>query len=271
LAELAPPNTLAVIGESAFRDCSGLAELTLPDALAAISDNAFYGCSGLVELSLPDTLTSIDKYAFYGCSGLVKLNLPNTLTAIGYNAFSGCSGLVELSLPDTATPIDEHAFLKCTNLRWLVLPPALVSLGPTAFEESTTNLKMLAVPFTVAAEIVLTVAAMFGSGAESSYCSGSSHHTQFGEAEEADFPNVSNLPLVSAPDVIVPSLSGAFATTAAMTEVCAAGRDVSGVVEHCFWSVKTHLHQVCSRGQRACAHTLLLVRRGYTCSQHNAL
>ena len=29
--------------------------------------------------------------------------------------------------------------------------------------------------------------------------------------------------------------------------------------KHCFWSVTTHMHKVCTRDRRACAHTLLLV------------
>jgi hypothetical protein len=52
-------------------------------------------------------------------------------------------------------------------------------------------------------------------------------------------------------------LGGIFAEMSTMTEVRAAGRAVR--VEHFFWTAKTHLHQVCTRSQRECAHTLLLV------------
>jgi hypothetical protein len=117
---------------------------------------------------------------------------------------------------------------------------------------------MLVVPFTVAVEIAAIVGSMFGSRVGPNY-SANSAETSCGEADDVACPNVSNLQLVSAPDAVVASLGGVFAEMTTMTEVRAAGRAVGGVVDHCFWSVTTHLHQVCSRGQRACAHTVLLV------------
>jgi hypothetical protein len=127
-----------------------------------------------------------------------------------------------------------------------------------AFNESMINLRMLVIPSTVAVEIAAIVAAMFGSGVGPNYSTNSAD-TECDESDDVAFPNVSNLQLVSAPDPVVASLGGMFAEMTTMTEVCAAGRAVGGVVEHCFWSVRTHMHQVCTRGQRACAHTLLLV------------
>jgi hypothetical protein len=258
LVELRLSDTLTAIGSHAFSGCSGLVDLRLPDTLMAIGSHAFDSCSGLVDLHLPSTLTAIGSHAFDSCSGLVDLHLPDTLRAIGKYAFCGCSGLVDLRLPDTLTAIGGDAFLKCTNLRCIVLPPALATLDSTAFKESTSNLRMLVVPFTVSVEIAAIVAATFGFRVGPNYSTNSAD-TKCGESDDVDFPNVSNLQLVSAPDAVVASLGGVFAEMTTMTEVRAAGRAVGGVVEHCFWSVTTHMHQVCSRGQRACAHTLLLV------------
>jgi hypothetical protein len=281
LVELSLPNTLTAIGEHAFRGCSGLVELSLPDSLTAISRNAFAGCFGLLRLSLPNTLTAIGCMAFQGCSGLVKLslpdslrvisssafaacsrlvelNLPGTLRAIGVSAFQGCSGLVELILPGTLTAIGEYAFCECTNLRCVVLPPALDSLAATAFGDSMINLRMLVVPLTVSFEYATTVAATFGRGGEPNYSS-DPDDTKWDTSEVVDFSTDSNIQLVSAPDAVVASLGGVFAEMATMSEVRAAGRAVSAAAEHSFWDVKTHLHQVCTRSQRVCAHTLLLV------------
>jgi hypothetical protein len=188
----------------------------------------------------------------------VDLRLPDTLTAIGEGAFCDCSGLVDLHLPHALTEIGRHAFYNCTNLRCIVLPPALRILESTAFKESTINLRMLVVPFTVAVEIAAIVAAMFGSRGGPNYSTNSAD-TKCGESYDVDFPKVSNLQLVSAPDAVVASFGGIFAEMTTMAEVCAAGRAVGGVAEHCFWSVRTHMYQVCTRGQRTCAHTLLLV------------
>jgi hypothetical protein len=211
-----------------------------------------------VELHLPDTLTAIGCYAFGGCSGLVDLHLPDTLTAIDNYAFDGCSGLVDLHLPDALTAIGSHAFSKCTNLRCIVLPPALTNLDSTAFKESTISLRMLVVPLLVAVEIAAVVGAVFGSRLGPNHSTNSAD-TKCGESDYVACPNFSNLQLVSAPDAVVASLGGVFAEMTTMTEVRAAGRAVGDVVEHCFWSVTSHLHQVCTRDQRACAHALLLV------------
>jgi hypothetical protein len=257
LVELNLPNILRAIGYSAFGNCSGLVELTLPDTLTSIGDFAFHDCTGLVELNLPDALTSIGHSAFRSCSGLVGLHLPDALTSIGNSAFHGCSGLVELNLPDTLTAIGVFAFCECENLRCLVLPPALVSLGATVFQDSMINLRMLVVPLPVPFEYAATIAAIFGRGDKLNYRS-DPDDTKC-DTEAVDFPTDSIIQLVSAPDAVVASLRGVFAEMATMSEVRAAGRAVSGVAEHCYWGVRTHLHQVCTRSQRVCAHTLLLV------------
>jgi hypothetical protein len=76
---------------------------------------------------------------------------------------------------------------------------------------------------------------------------------------EYDLAALSNIQLVCAPDTVVASLGGVFAGMTTMDEVRAAGRAVSGVVEQRYWTVRTHVHHVCTRDQRGCAHTVLLV------------
>ena len=85
-----------VIGDYAFRGCSGLTSLTLPAGITKIGGSAFSGCSGLTSLNLPAGITEIGSGAFYSCSGLTSLNLPASITEIGGSAFSGCSGLTSI-------------------------------------------------------------------------------------------------------------------------------------------------------------------------------
>ena len=58
--------------------------------VAIIGQNAFYDCSGLTSVTIPNSVTSIEYDAFGGCSGLTSVTIPNSVTSIGNDAFSGC-------------------------------------------------------------------------------------------------------------------------------------------------------------------------------------
>ena len=64
------PASVTSIGESAFRDCSGLTSVTIPASVTSIGGGAFRGCSGLTSVTIPDSVTSIGIDAFRGCTGL---------------------------------------------------------------------------------------------------------------------------------------------------------------------------------------------------------
>jgi hypothetical protein len=204
-----------------------------------------------VELSLPDSLTTIWDLAFSGCSGLVELRLPDSLTVIGDSAFFGCTGLVELSLPDSLVRLGREAFSNCINLRSVNLSAALAVLGATVFQGSH-NLRMLVVPVTIPAIGAINEAKVSGARANV-------HFEHNAGESEFDLRALSNIQVVCAPDTVVATLGGVFAGMATMAEVRAAGRAISGVVEQQYWTVGTHRYRVCTRGQRACAHTLMLV------------
>ena len=106
-----------VIGEYAFKGCSGLTSLNLPAGITSIGSSAFEGCSGLTSLNLPVGITSIGSSAFEGCSGLTSLTLPAGITWIDYSAFKNCSGLTSLNLPAGITYIGENAFEGCSELK----------------------------------------------------------------------------------------------------------------------------------------------------------
>jgi hypothetical protein len=54
-------------------------------------------------------------------------------------------------------------------------------------------------------------------------------------------------------------LGGVFAAMTTMAEVRTAHRDIPTVLDHYHWTVRTHAHRICTAGQRACAHMVLLV------------
>jgi hypothetical protein len=113
----AMPDSVAVIGDSAFLNCSNLTDITLGNQVTQIAHWAFLGCSGLTRLTLPDSVTNIadtavgcfgncvDGGVFYGCSSLTNVVVGKGLSYVGIGAFSGCSNLVGVYFKgDAPTP-----------------------------------------------------------------------------------------------------------------------------------------------------------------------
>ena len=116
-----------VIGDYAFKNCSGLTSLILPSSVTRIGDYAFYNCSGLTSLTLPSSVTSIGEFAFRYCSGLTSLTIPSGVTSIGMSAFEYCSSLTSLTLPSSVNEIGIYAFHGCSGLTSLTLPSSVTS------------------------------------------------------------------------------------------------------------------------------------------------
>ena len=121
------------IGESAFRDCTGLTSVSFPASLTSIGKNAFRDCSGLTSVSFPTSLTSIGGSAFAWCSGLTSVSFPASLTSIGWGAFRDCTGITSVSFPASLTSIDESAFCGCTGITSVSFPASLTSIDGSAF------------------------------------------------------------------------------------------------------------------------------------------
>ena len=69
---------------------------TIKEGTRIIGDFAFRDCSGLTEVAIPNSVTTIGYKAFYNCSGLTSVTIPNSVTSIYYNAFEGCSKLTSV-------------------------------------------------------------------------------------------------------------------------------------------------------------------------------
>ena len=133
------------IGDSAFKDCSGLTSITIPDSVTSIGSSAFYGCTGLTSITIPDSVTIIGDSAFRNCSGLTSITIPDGVTSIGAFAFRYCSGLTSVIIPAGVTSINVELFSYCTGLTSIIIPDSVTSIGNAALYRCK-NLTNITIP-----------------------------------------------------------------------------------------------------------------------------
>ncbi len=134
MCEISLPETLKIIGPSAFNSSAIKGNLVLPNSLETIGSNAFYCCRNLTgSLVIPDGIKVIESNSFTSCGFTGNLTLPEGLLTIGSSAFAGVNFKGELNIPESVTTIGGSAFSKTEFNGTLVLPKELISLGSSAF------------------------------------------------------------------------------------------------------------------------------------------
>lgn len=91
------PNTIAVIGNGAFLECSLLTSIEIPNSVTQIGDSAFFECSNLKYINIPNSVTSVGIRAFKDCSSLIEIVIPNSITEIGQFAFNTSAQNIKIS------------------------------------------------------------------------------------------------------------------------------------------------------------------------------
>lgn len=135
--------TLNSIGESAFAGCVALREISLPDTVAAIEKDTFSGCTALTDVHLnadSSQLVKIGERSFSDCTSLRGFLIPNSVEAIEKEAFSGCTSLTEAVIAadnSKLSLIGDEAFMGCEKLARITLPLSLTEIGKNAFSECT--------------------------------------------------------------------------------------------------------------------------------------
>ncbi|MCQ2424510.1 MAG: leucine-rich repeat domain-containing protein [Lachnospiraceae bacterium] len=141
------PQTVEIIGERAFKNCTSLEELVIADVPAGIRRNqTSSGCSYGME---------IWDEAFMNCSGLDgQLVIPPSVGLISLSAFENCTGLDGVvfrvreahmerdgngryfEVPELGIrEIEDYAFANCTGFKLdLTIPHTLKYLGDRAFK-----------------------------------------------------------------------------------------------------------------------------------------
>ncbi|MCM1058171.1 MAG: leucine-rich repeat domain-containing protein [Firmicutes bacterium] len=110
------PDTVEVIGKSAFEDNTNIELVVIPNSVVRIEPYAFWGCDDLDTVVLGRGLTDVGDYAFAGCKGLQQMSIPSNVTSIGVQAFADCVNMTDITIPAETRYIHESAFDGCARL-----------------------------------------------------------------------------------------------------------------------------------------------------------
>ena len=110
------PDSVTLIGSSAFFSCSKLKSVVIGKSVETISDYAFKNCKSLEKIVIPDSVKIIKESAFFWCENLTSVDFGNSLETIEREAFYYCSSLTSVVIPDSVKDIYGDAFLYCESL-----------------------------------------------------------------------------------------------------------------------------------------------------------
>jgi Leucine-rich repeat (LRR) protein len=129
-----------------FPSGSSTAEYTIPESVVIIGDSAFMGSHNLKRVVIPDGVRGIGERAFADCSNLERVNIPESVTEIGARAFLN-TALTEISFPSSITRLSDELLAGCNALESVTFsvmtPPSLA--GIRVFYRSE-NIKAIYVP-----------------------------------------------------------------------------------------------------------------------------
>ena len=147
ITDIALPDTVLEIGDSAFYGCPELTSFVFPAALTTIGNSAFKQ-SGLTSVIIPASVTSLGESAFYHCDDLTSINIQAQVTDIPDSFAEGCALLTAITLPDTVQTIGNSAFAygaSGRHLTELTIPASVTSIGSYAFAQNDDSLLTLTV------------------------------------------------------------------------------------------------------------------------------
>ncbi|MBR2341009.1 MAG: leucine-rich repeat protein [Clostridia bacterium] len=155
ITEVVIPTSVAIIRESAFRDCKNLTKVTFEENgtdTLTIEEGAFNNCTSLTEITLPSRLSEItlDEETrtitlFNGCEALQYINVER-----GSAYYSSVEGVLtnadkdvllycpaartgSYTIPEGIVEVGERAFYNCSRLSEIIVPGYVEVVGDYAF------------------------------------------------------------------------------------------------------------------------------------------
>lgn len=118
------PNSVTVIGESAFCYNEHLTRINLGYKITEIGTGAFASCTKITSFDIPDSVTTMGQSVFNGCSSLSNVVLSENLTGLEGRVFGKCPSLINLTIPRSVSSINGESFRDSNNLSNLTVDPA---------------------------------------------------------------------------------------------------------------------------------------------------
>ena len=116
LKEVAMPDTLISVSDSAFKGCGALKEIVFSANLRTIGNTAFKNCLSLETIILPDSVVSVGEYAFEGCAILSNVQFSAGMDTISVGMFKSCASLTTIHIPSNIRKISLYVFQNCVTL-----------------------------------------------------------------------------------------------------------------------------------------------------------
>ncbi|MBQ8575936.1 MAG: leucine-rich repeat domain-containing protein, partial [Clostridia bacterium] len=95
------PDSVTIIGKSAFIDCDDLETITIGNGVKHIGDSAFSSCYNLTDITIPDSVTDIGQGVFSYCYHLTSITMGRNVLYISYGAFDSCESLTDIYFDGT--------------------------------------------------------------------------------------------------------------------------------------------------------------------------
>ena len=130
------PYTVTGIGVAAFKD-SYIEEITIPNTISLLGKSAFLASNKLKTVNVPPSVKQISFSCFKDCAALTSVTLgatlPIQLGIIGRSAFQSYTALTSINIPISITDIVDFSFNNCSSLRTVTGLGATVILHPFSF------------------------------------------------------------------------------------------------------------------------------------------